>query len=373
MVLLCRERSPWTLVLVGLMSAGAAVYIGDLLPNPQTENHQSQALSVLKFSGLPSESPNLLRTLCISFCAEASIMFLLLENIFAAGVLLSISTFLLAGRLSVLWTGGRRRMATNGRSQVLYLFQQCLFAIFITAIVMTPLLRSGFMATRLHGLFGWGDALRSHKTRSQSTSGGEDTSYVGIILWPPSQKKTEIVLPRPHTNSPGLWTKSEPLVIPFNGPYWYFKAPNREPGPKAHVVRGRPTEANIHSADSQSLLMEAHQYLGTPIDRACCKEIQVAISNADTGPGKIWLGVNLVDSTSLRSRAEPLGEKSIRSSEAPHFSMNRVPVEEVLTFQMPSVPKIRRFDQITVFFFPAAERSHRGAKVSIQRFKLIPR
>jgi hypothetical protein len=39
---------------------------------------------------------------------------------------------------------------------------------------------------------------------------------------------------------------------------------------------------------------------------------------------------------------------------------------------MPAGPKIQRFDEITVIFFPDSERPNRGAKIAIKQLDLIP-
>lgn len=61
------------------------------------------------------------------------------------------------------------------------------------------------------------------------------------------------------------------------------------------------------------------------------------------------------------------------SSEAGHFSIKPVPVDEVLKFPIPTHPKIRKFDEITVAVFLATGSSLEGAKIAIQQFALLPR
>ena len=78
-----------------------------------------------------------------------------------------------------------------------------------------------------------GPQLRDPKA---AQSGGD---FVGVILWPPHKKKPEIAPPRPKTPTLGSGVKAKPLIIPFDGPYWYFKAPMAGPGPRAHVTFGR--------------------------------------------------------------------------------------------------------------------------------------
>ena len=217
-------------------------------------------------------------------------------------------------------------------------------------------------------------ALITHESQESAVPGSD---YVGIILWPPPIKKTEIVPPRPHSPSFSIGKPSKPVVIPFDGQYWYFKAPSKRPGPRAHVAHGRATYVNVHSTNSAPLLMEAYQNLGTSIDLECCSEIDVAITNADVRPGTIALGIRLADSDSLGDPSLDLGERTIVSSTGAQIPVNRPPVDEVLRFPIPhTTPRsttIHRFDEITIVFLSSQERARSGAKVSIQSFTLIPR
>jgi len=119
--------------------------------------------------------------------------------------------------------------------------------------------------------------------------------------------------------------------------------------------------------------MEAHQNLGSSIDLGCCSELEIAITNADTRPGKIELGVRLMDSTSPGKPSQFLGLRAIASSEAARISITRPPVQEILRFPISQSGEVHRFDEITVVFLPAKERDFAGAKVSIQTFTLIPK
>ena len=191
-------------------------------------------------------------------------------------------------------------------------------AVLAAALALLPRLGEGG-----YGFFGTTGTIRMRSARSPRNAGDQDTSgYVGIVLWPPHpMKKAKIVPPPPLTHSIGAWNSAKPLVIPFDGPYWYFKAPAKRPGPKARLFRAKPTLVNIHSTDWQPLLMEAHQNLSSSINLDCCKEMDVTITNADNRPGRIAIGIILTSSASPEKLSQYLGEKPIASSEAPYFSM----------------------------------------------------
>lgn len=310
------------------------------------------------------------QSLCASVGMQLSILLFLIDKAFLACILLSISSFWMTWQWA---TTEQERGATYRHRGHAKLWLILLLAVFVISLALLVWLRDGWMDARSHGLFGGDGGLHTHSAHLLKSSGEQvRSSYVGIVLWPPPKKKTEIVPPPSHMHSMWVWNTSKPLVIPFDGPYWYFKAPDKQPSPKARIVHGIPTRVDIHSTDWHPLLMEAHQNLGSSINLDCCQEMDLTITNADNRPGRIAIGVMLTDSTSPDKPSQYLGEKSIVSSEAPHFSMNRSPIEETLRFQIPS-GKIRRFDGITVVFLSAKERALGGAKVSIQQFTLIPR
>jgi hypothetical protein len=219
------------------------------------------------------------------------------------------------------------------------------------------------------GFAAWGDEA------SGGGSGSTGEGYVGIVLWPPvAKKKVEVVAPRPDS-AMFVAGRSRPIEIPFDGAYWYFKAPDRRPSPKAHVAHGLPAELNIRSSDRSPLLMEAHQRLGTRIDLDCCGEIDLAVTNGDNRLGKIAVGMILTDSSSPARASVYLGEKALVSSESTQIALTRAPVEETVRFAIPNVKagKVRSFDEITVFFMPDRVRALAGAKVNVRSFRLVPR
>jgi hypothetical protein len=240
-------------------------------------------------------------------------------------------------------------------------------AFFLTVLMLIPPAIGG-----AGGAFGAGRATRNPPTFAHGPTATSNNDYVGIVLWPPPVKK-ETLPPLPHPHSLATGGAAKPLIIPFDGQYWYFKAPSVRPGPHAHIARGKPTDVTVRSSDLAPLLMEAHQNLDNPIDLACCLEIEVAITNADTRPGKISLGLILTDSTSFDKPSRNLGSRPIVSSQATNIPLNREPAKEVLRFPIPRSSTTHRFNEITVVYIPAQERARGGAKVSIQSFTLIPK
>jgi hypothetical protein len=202
--------------------------------------------------------------------------------------------------------------------------------------------------------------------------GGVD--YVGVILWPPKKKKPEIVPPQPKAPMAGNGVKAKPLIIPFDGPYWYFKAPAAGPGANAHVTFGEPTKANVRSTNWMPLRMEAHQNLGLPIDLDCCREIDMKVTNADNRAGRIDIALVLTDTSSRKGRQVMLGDEPVLSSmEATGTPKDKQPVTETLRFAIPRAVAQGRFDEIDVIVQPSVERAKLGSRIAVDEFELVPR
>ncbi len=165
---------------------------------------------------------------------------------------------------------------------------------------------------------------------------------------------------------------ARPIVIPFDGAYWYFKRPDERPKRDAKVQRGDPLKENIRSTDRLPLLMAAHQTLMHPIKMDCCKALLVELINADDRPGAITLEVWLRDSSTQAHSTLLLGSAVIPSSTAHSISLNRAPVNEVLAFNFPPENHGKSFDEITLLIKPAWERALAGSKVAIKDFVLVP-
>ena len=365
-LLFYRRQSPWMFPALALATVAVTFSLRRLFPARATPDEEKlphwHNVDLQSLYGLPIADFRPARAFFIALCAQAAFLLAITDHPFLAGILLSLCLSLLAWRWSALDTSAIKQFA-GGRQSILL----CAFAICFTVLALIP-----WIAVQSHGS---DTALRrpapiTHESTESAVPGSD---YVGIILWPPPIKKTEIRPPRPHSPSFAIGKASQPVVIPFDGQYWYFKAPSKRPGPRAHIAHGRATYVNVHSTDSAPLLMEAYQNLGTSIDLGCCSEIDVAVTNADTRPGMIALGIRLADSTSSGEPSQDLGERTIVSSKAAQIPLSRPPVEEVLRFPILRPTTIHRFDQITIVFLSARERARGGAKVSIQSFTLIPR
>jgi hypothetical protein len=363
--LLYWESSPWMLFAMALATLSTAFGLSRLFPHPAgpAPTHFADHPALPSLHGLPPADSPFNLALVAALCAQASLICLITARPALALLLLAITVFLPAWRWCALdsttadWWLGRRTPLAHAA-----------LAILITASALLW----GNGSARSPGRSG---TAATNPTTPKPNPQAEDqpsSGYYGIILWPPP-KKTEMVDPvlEPSSSDTGKMTK--PLLIPFDGPYWFFKAPNHAPSPQAHVAHGNPTDVNIRSTNWSPLIMEAHQTLSQPIDLDCCSEIDVALTNADTRTGEIAIALLLTDSTAVTKPQLFVGESPIPSSQLDPIPQDRAPVKETLHFNLPANPTLHRFNQITVVFLPSQERARNAAKVSIDSFELIPR
>ena len=198
----------------------------------------------------------------------------------------------------------------------------------------------------------------------------------GIVLFPEKQTLTKLVAPAPVVGNSLLANQhgAKPLEIPFEGVYWFFKAPDLQP-PKASLqAHGSPELLNIRSTDRRALSMEAHEHLGRMLDLDCCSRIQIAIRNADRYPETVSLELVLINANEPGKPSQSLGRMMVESTRrgSIHEEASK-PASELLNFAIPAHSSIRRFDEVMVVFRLDAARSDSGPKIAIDRFVLVPR
>jgi hypothetical protein len=197
----------------------------------------------------------------------------------------------------------------------------------------------------------------------------------GIVLWPLKEEHRNLVAPTPidenATHTPGR--SSGPLLIPFDGVYWFFKAPDLHPPKSSKQAQASPETVDIRSTDRRPLSIEAHDYLGSLIDLSCCSRIQIAIRNADRYPETVSLELVLIN-TSLPNRpAQSLGQMMVRSTRPWKIYEKQEPVRETLNFPIPASSSLHRFDEVKIVFRLDRARADAGARIAIDHFVLVPR
>jgi hypothetical protein len=283
--------------------------------------------------------------------------------------LLAISAYAFTWQLA---PKGKCAAEKNRAGPALKLSAATVLAVFVTAVTLLPRVRSPYFVNAADPSARQSARSAEAAAAKNSASMENGPAYTGIILLPVARRK-EIIPPVLGRTTLKTRQLAKPLIITFDGPYWYFQAGDKWHRETAHVAHASPIAVDIHTNDLLPLVMEAHQSLSTLIDLSHCGEIQVAIQNSDYRPGTIALGIVLTDSSSPGKQSQYLGAKPVLSSEALDSSLKVSPEKEILTFQVPSHAKVHQFDEITVVFFPDAERSTMGSKIAIQQFELLPR
>jgi hypothetical protein len=311
-------------------------------------------------------------------CAECGLL-AYATDYFAMATLLGVSS---SGVLS--WCSASSKIDDPRLAR--YIAARTLFAwalILITTTTVLPYLRRPHL---LHGVAGASRIARRVYADHGTEKSGEPRSDIkgpsstdtrdahsGIVLWPKKQIHTKLVAPSPMSWKQNFMSNrhSNPLVIPFDGVYWFFREPDVQPPEKSWQGEGSPEMFDIHSTDWRSLSMEAHQNLGTSIGLDCCGRIQVAIRNADRYPTSISLEVVLVDT--IGKASESLGRVDIVFSRRWTPDDRAQPSSETLNFLVPPHSTIHRFDEVTVVFRLDGFRARAAAKIGIDHFTLVPR
>jgi hypothetical protein len=200
----------------------------------------------------------------------------------------------------------------------------------------------------------------------------DDGSYAGVILWPEVESHITLVAPLPVFGSYGSLELSSPLSIPFAGEYWMFKPPYVRPPLTSYFQRASPVTLSFKTRDHRPMFMQARQKLDHSLDLRCCSEMRLAVLNADRYPGTLSLELVLI-------ATGPQGRSSLSLGRAPVTSRPNlrgdsvIPVPEVLSFLVPAQAPLREFNEFQIIFHRNLLRIDRSAKLSIDRFVLVPR
>ncbi len=374
-VLLDYHASEWALLLAAIGAATLAICIRPfaLAESPNDDAPLARPRPRELFTGPMQPVPWDWHGLAIAVsCAAALAAFDLGADLLACGLAV-LCAFLFAWQ----WAGAVRQSAPPWiarRRALRRLLHATASALLITMMVL-------LIASRRY----LGDGNSAYANASSETNPGNPANahtadspgagfdgYQSIILWPEPPKK-EIVAPIPLASLLPATRVKRPLVVRFTGAYWYFQPPATHPGPRPHLARGSPLEANIHSTDFLPITMEAHQSLSAPIRISRLREVDVDVENRDNHPGRIAIGLALSDSAAPHGPAVFLGEQPLPSSEPDRFALKPTPVEETLHFSVPGRPALRQFDELTLIVFPDASRTQLGARIAIEEFDFQPR
>ena len=258
-------------------------------------------------------------------------------------------------------------MAKSRRKFSRFSLLQTAAVFFLISTALTPYLQRAYGLRSLASFL----AVRAPHGRP-ATRPAIGSHYSGVILTLPAKPHSRIEPPAASDKTGFSIALSKPVIIPFDGVYWYFKLPDTRPATDAHIQQGDPIKANVRSTDFHALAMEAHQTLLNPISGDCCHAMRIDLLNGDDRPGPIRIELLLRDASGKPGSPLLLGSIAIPSSQLQHIALNRPPVPESLRFQMPAKAHGRRFDEIIVVIKPSSDRALAGSKIAIQNFALVP-
>jgi hypothetical protein len=203
-------------------------------------------------------------------------------------------------------------------------------------------------------------------------AGAAEGGFPGVILWPEIKPYATLIAPMTQ-RADGLGTvEVRPMIIPFSGEYWMFRWPFAKPPRTSYFQRGSPANLSFKTTDHRSLQMEARHQLDQSIALDCCSRIQLAIRNADRFPNTIAIELVLIDNERSGPPMVSLGRELVSS--VPDLRHDPVaPVAETLSFTVPGSAPIAAFNEFKIVFQRDRRRADQSAKVSVERFILMPR
>ncbi|MEO6815365.1 MAG: hypothetical protein ABI177_01585 [Edaphobacter sp.] len=351
-----RENALWAPLIAFASAVLMALYLSRMpeatTPRSTQEVEKNSFITQLHFRRISAA------TIAVSLCLSGAVISAMTERTALLTLLLAIGSFLLLSQIIATQSTTNPRPSQKPRPYEL--LASAFLCLFVALTVPGQMLHID-----LEPAFASPPQSSRHASRKNSSAG-----YSTIVLWPLPKKKTIIAPPRTQSEA-ASGHKTKPWVIPFDGPYWYFKFPGESPGPLARNAHGDPLKVNVRSTDSSPLLMEAHQYLPAPVDLSCCRELQIVFRN-DASLGASEVGIQLTDSHAKSKSTQSLGIKPIASDSSSQPPQNASPIEETVTFPIPKSATIKQFDQITVALLPRYPYRTAGRKVEIERFIMIP-
>ncbi len=381
LALFVRENSPWAVVIAAVLAASLVESFRT--PPARTESQRLPVSADGALFSLPESSPHFRRQawgMFAAVCAQAGALAAFADLPFAAALLIGLSSGIWMWAFTKYAPGNYSTSQSRSRA--------------LSIVALTIILTAAGLIRYLphsYGIGGFGipgrqqarggspQGERIGQTYRRRTSDGSTAPASpgdpGIILWPEKMTHTKLVAPLPAMGN-GLLAShrsAAPLVIPFGGAYWFFKAPDVHPPQTSRQAQGSPDVLNIRSTDRRPLSMEAHDNLGSMIDLDCCSRIQIAIRNADRYPDTVSMELVLVN-TAIRGKPSlSLGSLTVKSTRPWRLYEERKPASETLNFAIPAHAPIRRFDELMVVFRLDASRADAGPKIAIDRFVLVPR
>ena len=196
--------------------------------------------------------------------------------------------------------------------------------------------------------------------------------FPGIKLYPEAEPHTRLAAPPPLSATTAFGAaRSDPLSIPFDGVYWFWRGPSDRPPSNSIVMHGSPAARFFRSTDGDGMSMEAQQNLGFMVDPKRYGAIELFIENADPFPNTVNILLKIRDTSVPGQPLLSLGMEAVSAPAPP--AATGAPATQMLRFRIPSTIAIGSFDELTVSYYLKGPRSDRSARIAIERFRLVPR
>ncbi len=193
--------------------------------------------------------------------------------------------------------------------------------------------------------------------------------FPAVELYPEAQPHTRLVAPRLSATGGVSASHTDPLSIPFNGVYWFWRGPSDGPPSNSVVMHGSPSAQFFRSTDGDGMSMEAKQNLGFAVDPRSYAAIEIDIQNADPFPNSVSILLKVRNTALANKPVQSLGMENVV---APGSSESHA-TTQTLRFRLPGKLAMGSFDELTVSYYLRGARSNRSARIAIERFRLVPR
>lgn len=193
--------------------------------------------------------------------------------------------------------------------------------------------------------------------------------FPGVELYSEAQPHTKLVAPPLQTKGGTGASHADPLSIPFDGVYWFWRGPSDGPPSNAVVMHGSPSAQFFRSTDGDGMSMEAKQNLGFAVDPRSYGAIEVDIQNADPFPNSVSILLKIRNTALVNKPIQSLGMENVLT---PASSKSHA-ATQTLRFHLPVRLAMGSFDELTVSYYLKGARSNRSARIAIERFRLVPR
>jgi uncharacterized membrane protein YgcG len=194
--------------------------------------------------------------------------------------------------------------------------------------------------------------------------------FPGVVLYPDLEKHTKLIAPPLTAMSGPVGAPSDPLSVPFDGVYWFWRGVADQPPENSVVMHGSPSTRSFRSTDGDGMSMEARQNLGFTLDASRYRAIQLVVENADPFPGTVSIVLKIRNTADPAQPTQSLGIQQVSGFNL--ATTSSTPSLETLIFRIPNTLKTHKFDELVVSFYLKGARADKSARIAIDRFRLVP-